>query len=46
MIEIQYTRNGVEKDIRYFKTINEYVDWIRTERILCPEVKILSKRRV
>ena len=33
MIEIQYSRNGVERDIRYFKTVNEYVDWIRAERI-------------
>lgn len=39
MIEIQYSRNGVEKDIRYFKTVNEYVDWIRAERILYPEVR-------
>ncbi len=46
MIEIQYCRDGVEKDIRYFKTVNEYVNWIRTERILYPEVKVLSKRRV
>lgn len=46
MIEIQYSRNGVERDIRYFKTVNEYVDWIRAERILYPEVKVLSKRRV
>lgn len=46
MIEIKYTRNGVEEDIRYFKTVNEYVDWIRAERILYPEVKILNKRRV
>ena len=46
MIEIQYSRNGVEKDVRYFKTVNEYVDWIRAERILYPEVKVLSKRRV
>lgn len=46
MIEIQYSRDGVKKDIRYFKTVNEYVDWIRAERILYPEVKVLSKRRV
>ncbi len=46
MIEIKYTRNGVEEDVQYFKTVNEYVDWIRAERILYPEVKILSKRRV
>ena len=46
MIEIKYTRNGVKEDIRYFETVNEYVDWIFRERILCPEVKVLSKRRV
>lgn len=46
MIEIKYTRNGVEEDIRYFKTVNEYVDWIFAERILYPKVKVLSKRRV
>lgn len=28
------------------KTVNEYVDWIRAERISYPEVKVLSKRRV
>lgn len=46
MIEIQYCRDGVEKDIRYFKTVMEYVNWIRLERVICPEVKVLSIRRV
>lgn len=46
MIEIKYTRDGVPEDIRYFKTVNEYVNWIFAERILCPEVKVLSIRRV
>lgn len=46
MIEIKYTRDGVPEDVRYLKTVNEYVDWIKAERILYPEVKVLSKRRV
>lgn len=46
MIEIKCTRNGVEEDVQYFKTVNEYVDWIRAERTLYTEVKVLSKRRV
>lgn len=46
MNEIKYTRDGVPEDIRYFKTVNEYVNWIFAERILCPEVKVLSIRRV
>lgn len=46
MIEIKYSRNGVEEDTRYFKTVIEYVNWIRLERVICPEVKVLSKRRV
>lgn len=46
MIEIKYTKDVVQEDVRYFKTVNEYVDWIRAERILYPEVKVLSKRRV
>ena len=46
MIEIKYTKDGVQEDVRYFKTVNEYVDWIRAERISYPEVKALSKRRV
>lgn len=46
MIENKYTRDGVPEDVRYFKTVNEYVDWIKAERILYPEVKVLSKRRV
>ena len=25
MIEIKYTRDGVPEDVRYFKTVNEYV---------------------
>lgn len=33
MIEIKYTRDGVPEDIRYFKTVNEYVNWIFAERI-------------
>ena len=45
MIEIKYTKAGVQEDVRYFKTVNEYVDWIRAERISYPEVKVLSKRR-
>lgn len=46
MIEIKYTRNDVPEDIRYFKTVNEYIDWLFRERILYPEVKILTIRRV
>lgn len=46
MIKIEYSRDGVPKDVRYFKTIIEYVNWMRAERILCPEVRILSIRRV
>ena len=41
MIEIKYTRDGVQEDVRYFKTVNEYVDWIKAERILYPEVDSL-----
>lgn len=46
MIEIKYIKDGAQEDVRYFKTVNEYVDWIKPERILYPEVKVLSKRRV
>ena len=46
MIEIKYTKDGAQEDVRYFKTVNEYVDWIRAERISYPEVKVLSKRKV